>query len=370
MKGLIVIPGSDRDEILEGELFGALHSDPKKNVTFGEFVFNTSMSGYQEILTDPSYAGQIICFTTAHIGNTGANSEDLESSKIYAGGAIISSYTPKPSNFRSEETLDSFLKKQERIGIHDVDTRRLTLFLRDRGVTPGMIIPESLRSEIPALKKELQDQKYDQIDWIKRVSTKEVYTVKAEAFGAKAKFKVVAYDYGIKGQLLKDLAIRGCDLTVVPADYPAAKVLEMKPNGVFLSNGPGDPKLATYAVENVKALLGKTPIFGVCMGHQILAMAVGAKTYKLKFGHRGGNQPVKSLTSGQVEISSHNHGYAVDVSSLPADAKLTHVNLNDDCCEGISIASKNAFSIQYHPESSPGPHDSSYLFDQFLKSMS
>ena len=327
------------------------------------------MTGYQEILTDPSYAGQIIAFTAAHIGNTGANSEDLESKKIYAEGCILSSYTPKPSNFRSEETLEDFLKKNNRIGIHDVDTRRLTLLLRDSGVTPGMIIPESMRSEIPALKKELEAQHYEKIDWIKRVTTKEVYSIKAEDFGGKSKYKVVAYDYGIKAQLLRDLAVRGCDLTVVPADYPASKVLELKPNGVFLSNGPGDPKLATYAVENVKSLLGKTPIFGVCMGHQILALAVGAKTYKLKFGHRGGNQPVKSLSSASVEISSHNHGYAVDAKTLPDFAKLTHVNLNDDCCEGISVASKNAFSVQYHPESSPGPHDSSYLFDQFLKSM-
>lgn len=369
MKGLIVIPGSNADEVFEGELFGALQADSKKNVIFGEFVFNTSMTGYQEILTDPSYAGQIIAFTAAHIGNTGANSEDLESKKIYAEGCVLSSYTAKPSNFRSQETLEDFLKKNARIGIHGVDTRRLTLLLRDRGVTPGMIIPESLRSEIPNLKKELAAQKFEQVDYVKLVTTKEVYSVKAEDFGAKSKYKVVAYDYGIKAQLIRDLAIRGCDLTIVPADYPAAKVLDLKPNGVFLSNGPGDPKLATYAVENVKALLGKTPIFGVCMGHQILALSVGAKTYKLKFGHRGGNQPVQSVATTSVEISSHNHGYAVDTKTLPAEAKLTHVNLNDDCCEGISVVSKNAFSVQYHPESSPGPHDSSYLFDQFLKSM-
>ncbi len=371
MKGLIVIPGlaGAADEIFEGELFGAVDADAKKNVVFGELVFNTSMTGYQEILTDPSYAGQMVCFTAAHIGNTGANSVDMESKLIYAEGAILANYVPRPSNFRSEETLDSFLKHQHKIGIHGVDTRRLTLLLRDRGVTPGLILPESLKSDLPELKKSLANANYDSVDYIKKVTTKSVYEWKASDSGAKPKFKVVVYDYGVKAQLLRDLASRGCDLTVVPADYPAEKVLALKPNGVFLSNGPGDPTLATYAVQNVKALLGKLPIFGVCMGHQVLAMAVGAKTYKLKFGHRGGNQPVQNLISSQVEISSHNHGYAVDVKTLPSKAKLTHVNLNDECCEGISIAEDHAFSVQYHPESSPGPHDSSYLFDQFIKMM-
>lgn len=365
MKGLIAIG----NEILEGELFGALHSDPHQNVVMAEFVFNTSMTGYQEILTDPSYAGQVICFTAAHIGNTGANAVDVESKSIHAEGLVISNYNHKPSNFRSEESLESFLKKNHKIGIHGVDTRRLTLYLRERGVTSGLILPESLRAEIPALQKKLIDAHYEKIDWVRRVSTKEVYELKAQSFGGKSKYKVVAYDYGIKGQLLRDLGARGCDVTVVPCDYPAEKVLAMKPDGVFLSNGPGDPKLATYAVENTQAILGKIPVFGVCMGHQVLAMAVGAKTYKLKFGHRGGNQPVKNLGNSSVEISSHNHGYAVDVATLPAKAKLTHTNLNDDCCEGISVESERAFSVQYHPESSPGPHDSSYLFDQFIQMM-
>jgi carbamoyl-phosphate synthase small subunit len=365
MKGLIVL----ENEIFEGELFGHVDTEAQKNIVFAEFVFNTSMTGYQEILTDPSYAGQAICFTAAHIGNTGANKVDVESKAIYAEALVIANYVARPSNFRSEETLGDFLKKNKKLGIHGVDTRRLTLFLRDRGVTPGMIIPESLRSEIPELQKQMAAAKYDQIDWIRKVSTKEVYELKAETFGGKSRFKVVAYDYGIKGQLLRDLGARGCDVTVVPCDYSAEKVLALKPNGVFLSNGPGDPKLATYAVENTKALLGKVPVFGVCMGHQVLAMAVGAKTYKLKFGHRGGNQPVKNLLNSSVEISSHNHGYAVDPKTLPATANLTHSNLNDGCCEGISIPSQQAFSVQYHPESSPGPHDSSYLFDQFIKMM-
>ena len=365
MKGLIVL----ENEIFEGELFGAVEADERKNCVFAEFVFNTSMTGYQEILTDPSYAGQAICFTAAHIGNTGANSIDLESKAIYAEALIIANYAAKPSNFRSEETLDSFLKSKKKLGIHGVDTRRLTLFLRDRGVTPGMIIPERLRAEIPELQKKLAGTRYDQIDWIRRVTTKEPYEVRSETFGSKSRFKVVAYDYGVKQQLLRDLASRGCDITVVPADFPAEKIMAMNAHGVFLSNGPGDPKLAAYAVENTKALLGKLPIFGVCMGHQVLAMAVGAKTYKLKFGHRGGNQPVKNLSNMRVEISSHNHGFAVDPATLPIEAILTHVNLNDNCCEGISIPSLRAFSIQYHPESSPGPHDSIYLFDQFIMMM-
>lgn len=370
MKGLVIIPGTNSDEIFEGELFGAVDSNPQKNIVFGELVFNTSMTGYQEILTDPSYAGQMVCFTAAHIGNTGTNHDDMESKKIHAESAILAHYAPaKPSHFRSEETLDSFLKANHKVAIHGVDTRRMTLHLRNLGVTPALILPECLRAEIPALKKQLADAKYEQLDWIKKVSTQEVYEVHAKDFGGKSRFKVVAYDYGIKGQLIRDLAFRGCDLTIVPCDYPAEKVIAMKPDGVFLSNGPGDPKLATYAVANTKALLGKLPIFGVCMGHQVLGMAVGAKTYKLKFGHRGANQPVKNLLNSAVEISSHNHGYAVDAKTLPAEAKLTHTNLNDECCEGFSIPSLRAFAVQYHPESSPGPHDSSYLFDDFIKMM-
>jgi carbamoyl-phosphate synthase small subunit len=371
MKGIVVLPGSENssDLILEGELLGALRQEFEQNVVFAELVFNTSMTGYQEILTDPSYAGQMVCFTAAHIGNTGANAEDLESQTIHAEGLILAHYAPKPSNHRSQETLEEFLKKNGKIGIHGVDTRRLTLALRDLGVAPGMILPEAMRERIPELKKEIQAKKYESFDWIKSVTTSKPYEFPASRAGGKSRFRVVAYDFGIKGQLLRDLASRGCDLTIVPADFPAEEVEKRKPDGVFLSNGPGDPALATYAVKNVKALLGKVPIFGVCMGHQILSLAMGGKTYKLKFGHRGGNQPVKHLEPGTVEISSHNHGYAVDPASLPASVKLTHVNLNDGCCEGIAVPSLHAFSVQYHPESSPGPHDSSYLFDRFISMM-
>jgi len=360
--GLLVVG----DEIFEGKLFGAIPLAAAIEAMMGEVVFNTSMTGYQEILTDPSYAGQMICFTTAQIGNTGANSEDMESKKVFASAMIISHYTARPSNHRSQMTLDDFLRKNGVVGIHSVDTRALTLYLRDRGVTSGFIIPETLRNKIPELKKKLSDQNYNSIDWIMKVTTKEPYWSRAEKG---AKYKVVAYDYGLKQQLLRELNGRGCDVLVVPADYPAEKVLQEKPQGIFLSNGPGDPSLAKYAVTNVKALLGKVPIFGVCMGHQVLSMAVGAKTYKLKFGHRGGNQPVKNHHLSSVEISSHNHGFAVDELSLPDTAIVTHKNLNDHCVEGISIPTMNAFSVQYHPESSPGPHDSSYLFADFLKMM-
>jgi len=364
--GILVV--GDRE--FEGTLFGA--NLPKDGVVWGEMVFNTSMTGYQEILTDPSYAGQMVCFTAAHIGNTGVNSEDNESKKIFASAMIIASEPSTPSNHRCTGTLDQLLKQQGVVGIHSIDTRALTLHLRDQGVTPGFIISKESRGKIAQLKAEQKKHDYGSVDWILKVTTKEPYSLQASAPNAitKKKYRVIAYDYGIKAQLIRELNQRGCDVTVVPADYPAEKVLSEKPNGVFLSNGPGDPKLATYAVKNVQALLGKTPIFGVCMGHQVLSMALGAKTYKLKFGHRGGNQPVKDLARGRVEISSHNHGYAVDESSLPKTACLSHVNLNDQCVEGITVDSMNAFSVQYHPESSPGPHDSSYLFDQFITRMS
>ncbi len=361
MKGYLVLGHGGKEVVFSGELIGAELKEPIS----GEVVFNTSMSGYQEILTDPSYAGQIITFTSAHIGNTGVNAEDMESKKIHARGMIISQYCETPIHYQTNATLDDFLKKNNVTGLHGVDTRALTLYLRERGVVPGFITNEKSFAD-----KRVPKFYPENHDWIMDVTTKEPYWLKA----TQPKYKVIAYDYGVKAQLLRELQARGCDVWVVPADYPAEKVLKAfkdeKMNGVFLSNGPGDPSVATYAVKNVKEILGKMPLFGVCMGHQILALALGAKTYKLKYGHRGGNQPVKNLVSSSVEISSHNHGYAVDPSTLPATAKTSHVNLNDECCEGISVPSMNAFSVQYHPESSPGPHDSSYLFDQFINNFS
>jgi carbamoyl-phosphate synthase small subunit len=362
MKGYLVLVHDGKEEVFEGSFIGA----PMKQPISGEIVFNTSMTGYQEILTDPSYAGQIIAFTSAHIGNTGVNPEDVESAKIHAKGMILSNASPQPSHFRANATLDEFLSRNGITGLVDVDTRALTLYLRERGVVPGYFTTDEFRS----LKKIPQFIPQNH-DWILETTTKEPFWLRATQ--GQPKYKVVAYDYGVKAQLLRELQQRGCDVWVVPADYPAEKVLHAiqtdQMDGVFLSNGPGDPSVATYAIENVKALLGKTPIFGVCMGHQILSLAIGARTYKLKYGHRGGNQPVKNLQQGSVEISSHNHGYAVDASTLPASAKLSHVNLNDECCEGIDVPTMNAFSVQYHPESSPGPHDSGYLFDRFLERM-
>lgn len=364
---LVLADPSGNPEVFEGKFFGKTPDAP----LHAEVVFNTSMTGYQEILTDPSYAGQMICFTAAHIGNTGANSEDVESSKIHAEAMLIASLTDEPSNYRSEQSLNDFLVAHQKVGVYDLDTRALTLMIRDQGVATGFVMKASQRDQIPALLESIKAQKseYDQTDWILKVTTDKPHEVLASEYGGKSEFKVVVYDYGVKAQLLRDLASRGCDLIVVPADYPAEKVLAQKPDGVFLSNGPGDPSLATYAVKNVQALLGKLPIFGVCMGNQVLGLALGAKAYKLKFGHRGGNQPVKNLETGLVEISAHNHGYALDTKTLPKEASLSHVNLNDDCCEGIDVPSMNAFSVQYHPESSPGPHDSSYLFDRFIRMM-
>lgn len=359
------------DQIFSGKLIGAPLTEP----VFGEVVFNTSMTGYQEILTDPSYAGQIVCFTTAHVGNYGTNSEDLEGAEVSAKAALIHHYPSRPSNFRSNENLEGFLKKFGKTALVGVDTRAVTLYLRDRGVTPGVVIHDSMKGSIEAIKRDQAKQDYASIDWIKKVTTREPYQYvphQPGATGAKAgpqKFKVIVYDYGVKGRLLRELSDRGCELKVVPADFPAEKVLQEKPHGVFLSNGPGDPALATYAVKNVQALLGKVPLFGVCMGHQVLSMAVGAKTYKLKFGHRGGNQPVMRMSHKTVEISSHNHGYAVDEKTLPSGVELSHKNLNDECVEGIRIPTQKAFSVQYHPESSPGPHDSGYLFDEFIELM-
>ena len=356
--GYLVLGSDGKEEVFSGELIGAELKEPIS----GEIVFNTSMTGYQEILTDPSYAGQMIAFTSAHIGNTGVNAEDMESKKIHARGMILSSYCAEPVHYQTTGNLADFLKKNNITGLHGVDTRALTLYLRERGVVPGYLTSEKSFAE-----KRIPKFYPENHDWIMDVTTKEPYWLKS----SHSKFKVVVYDYGVKAQLLRELQARGCDLWVVPADYPAEKVLKAieqeKMQGVFLSNGPGDPSVATYAVKNVKTILGKTPIFGVCMGHQILSLAIGAKTYKLKYGHRGGNQPVKNLRTTSVEISSHNHGYAVDVSTLPSIATTSHVNLNDDCCEGIEVPSLNAFSVQYHPESSPGPHDSSYLFDRFIE---
>lgn len=355
-----------------GLLFGApltaqlIHqSIGTQDFGYGEIVFNTSMTGYQEILTDPSYYGQMICMTTPHIGNTGINSKDFESRRVWCSGFILNELTEQPSNWRSESSLSSFLKDQKIPALKNVDTRSLTRHLRTKGVIRGVILPEIDKEQAKTLFKKLPA--FEGRDLIGEVSTTQPYHWSSTS-NSKI-FRVVAMDFGIKWNLLRSLEQKSCQIEVVPASMSANDILARNPDGIFLSNGPGDPTAAPYATETVKNLIGKVPIFGVCMGHQILALALGAKTYKLKFGHRGGNQPVLDKITGKIEISSHNHGYAVDGSSLPADVEISHVNLNDKTVEGLTLKKARAFSVQYHPEACPGPHDSVGLFDRFIESM-
>jgi carbamoyl-phosphate synthase small subunit len=354
-----------------GFLFGAQSSIDsirksisKKDFGYGEVVFNTSMTGYQEILTDPSYYGQIVCMTTPHMGNTGVNHEDPESSRVWCSGWIVHEKCSTPSNWRSEGTLDEYLKTHRIPGLWRVDTRSLTRHLRSRGVTRGVILPYSEKNQATTLLAELP--RFEGRDLIGEVSTLEPYPWEKPT---QPTYSVVVMDFGVKWNLLRSLRKLGCQLEIVPAKTSAEEILNKKPDGVFLSNGPGDPMAAPYATQTVRELMGKVPIFGVCMGHQILALAAGAKTFKLKFGHRGGNQPVLEKSTSRVEISSHNHGYAVDLTKLPENIEITHVNLNDQTIEGISLKNVPAFSVQYHPEACPGPHDSVVLFERFVQLM-
>jgi carbamoyl-phosphate synthase small subunit len=356
--------------VFEGISFGA------EGETSGEVVFNTSMTGYQEILTDPSYKGQIVTMTYTQIGNYGVNDEDVESAKPYAEGFIVKEYLDIPSNWRMKKSLHQYLKEHGIVGIQGIDTRALTRHLRDFGAQPGVIStkdmsPESLVAKAKALPK------MSGLDLAKEVTCKEPYTWNegdwnlGTGYGKKpaSKYKVVAYDYGIKRNILRLLTSAGCDVTVVPATMPAEKVLAMNPDGVFLSNGPGDPEPVTYAIENIKKILGKKPVFGICLGQQLLGLALGGRTYKLKFGHHGGNQPIMDLTTRKVEIAAENHGFAVDMETVKDKVVMTHINLNDKTCEGFQHKTLPAFSVQYHPEASPGPHDSRYLFQRFVDMM-
>jgi carbamoyl-phosphate synthase small subunit len=348
-----------------------------KDRGYGEVVFNTSLTGYQEILTDPSYYGQIVCMTNPHIGNTGVNVEDPESPHPWCAGFVVYENSSTHSNWRATAgehgSLDQYLKTHQIPGIQGIDTRALTRHLRTAGVVRGVILPMEERALGTGLLAELPS--FEGRDLIGEVSTPEAYKWKQSAKdNAKpARFKVVAMDFGVKWNLLRSLSLFGCDIEVVPAKTSAEDILSRKPDGVFLSNGPGDPTAAPYASKTVNALVGKVPIFGVCMGHQMLALAMGAKTYKLKFGHRGGNQPVIDHETGRVEISSHNHGYSVELGSLPDRLEVTHLNLNDKTVEGIRVKNDrsvpSAFSVQYHPEACPGPHDSMILFDRFIAAM-
>jgi len=365
---LILESGAEFQGLLRGAPVSADRILASSRQGYGEAVFNTSMTGYQEILTDPSYYGQIVCMTAPHIGNTGVNEMDPESSRPWCAGFVIHELCATPSNSRSQNDLESYLKDHGIPALSDVDTRALTLHLRSRGVERALILPTSERHRSAEIFGKLP--RFEGRDLIAEVTTREMYRFedKGEEKGSHP-LHIVAMDFGIKTNLLRSLAAQGCSITVVPASTGPEKILALRPDGLFLSNGPGDPAAAPYAVETIRKLLGKLPIFGVCMGHQLLALAAGAKTYKLKFGHRGGNQPVLDNETGRVEISSHNHGYAVDSSSLPAQAKITHISLNDRTVEGIAIPSANAFSVQYHPEACPGPHDSAALFDRFAAAL-
>jgi carbamoyl-phosphate synthase small subunit len=385
MKGFLILEdksGAHPDGIeFEGELFGALPDPKNRDQGYGEVVFNTSMTGYQEILTDPSYYGQMVCLTYPHIGNTGVNLEDPESRRPWCGGLIIHDLPTRHSNWRSQGSLSDYLKEHGVPGISGVDTRALTRHLRSLGVVRGLILQEKDRPRARQLLASLPE--FEGRDLISEVSTTESYHWPLSSgtksshttFGLmelpppSGKKRVVAMDFGVKWNLLRSLERLGCQVEVVPARTSATAILERKPDGIFLSNGPGDPSAAPYAVETIGSLLGRVPMFGVCMGHQLLALALGAKTFKLKFGHRGANQPVLDRTTGRVEISSQNHGYAVDIATLKGEVEVTHVNLNDKTLEGISIPSLRAFSVQYHPEAAPGPHDSSGLFHRFIELM-
>ncbi|MBI3284489.1 MAG: glutamine-hydrolyzing carbamoyl-phosphate synthase small subunit [Burkholderiales bacterium] len=344
--------------------------------TVGEVVFNTSMTGYQEILTDPSYSTQIVTLTYPHIGNTGVNEEDVESFKIHAAGLIIKDLPLLVSNFRSQQSLSDYLKSQNIVAIAGIDTRKLTRILREKGAQGGAILVGDDAAKAIALAQSFPG--LSGMDLAKVVSVKQAYAwteaewVLGQGYGklAAPKFKVVAFDFGIKRNILRMLTERGCQVTVLPAQASAADALALNPDGIFLSNGPGDPEPCDYAIAAVKELLEKgIPIFGICLGHQILALASGAKTMKMKFGHHGANHPVQDLDSKQVLITSQNHGFSVDATSLPANCRVTHVSLFDGSLQGFARTDKPAFCFQGHPEASPGPHDIGYLFDRFTALM-
>ncbi|WP_226663821.1 glutamine-hydrolyzing carbamoyl-phosphate synthase small subunit [Microbulbifer aggregans] len=347
--------------------------------TVGEVVFNTSMTGYQEILTDPSYARQIVTLTYPHIGNTGTNSEDEECSDIWAAGLVIRDLPLLASSFRSEQSLEDYLKARNIVGIADIDTRRLTRILRDKGAQSGCIVAGENIDKEAALAKAREFAGLKGMDLAKVVSTKEKYDFNEGTWElgqghkpapAAQPHKVVAYDFGVKRNILRMLVDRGCSITVVPAETPASEVLAMNPDGVFLSNGPGDPEPCDYAIAAIKEILGTgLPVYGICLGHQLLGLAVGAKTAKMKFGHHGGNHPVQDLGSSKVMITAQNHGFAVDEASLPENVEVTHKSLFDGTLQGIRLKDKPAFSFQGHPEASPGPHDVAPLFDQFIEMM-
>lgn len=358
--------------VFAGESVGA------KGEGVGEVVFNTSMYGYQEILSDPSYAGQMLTFTYPHIGNVGANSDDIESSRVHATGIICRELSETYSNYRAEMSFNDYLIKNNVVGISELDTRALVTHLRTNGSQMGIISTDL--ANLASLKERAKDlPTMEGMDLVPGVTTKEPYTWSEGSFclsinqykrheesSLKDRPHVVALDFGIKNNILRRLVDVGFRVTVVPATTTAKEIEALKPKAIFLSNGPGDPAMVTYGIESTKALLGKYPMFGICLGHQILGLAVGAPTFKLKFGHRGGNHPVRNEKTGFCEISVQNHGFAIKKESVPKGVEITHLNLNDNTVEGIEIPDAHAFSVQYHPECSPGPHDSEYLFEEFF----
>ncbi len=357
---------------LTGRSFGA------ETDSFGELVFNTSMMGYQEILTDPSYSGQTMVFTYPLIGNYGVNETDTESSRIHVSGMVVREVSRVVSNWRATASLPDYLKKHGIPGIEGVDTRKLTLILRTEGAMRCLITHDMTSPETSLIEAVKNSPSMVGADLAKVVSSKESYqyvpshleTGFEPADEPSPKFKVAAIDYGIKQNILRILHQSGCEVTVFPCTVTADELFSFSPEGVFLSNGPGDPEAVTYTIPEVSRLISSgLPVFGICLGHQISALALGAKTYKLKFGHRGGNHPVKDLRTAKIEITAQNHGFAVDIDSLPAELELTHLNLNDQTVEGFRHKKLPFFSVQYHPEASPGPHDSHYLFDEFVSLM-
>jgi len=387
--------------VFEGQAFGALGE------ATGEVIFNTSMSGYQEVLTDPSYRGQLVTMTAPQIGNTGINPQDAESARLWMAGFIVREASPRTSNWRSTLVLDTYLREHGIVGMTGAATRAIVRHIRSRGAMRAIL--SSVNHDVGALLVKTQAiPSMTGLDLVKEVTCQAPYSwsekadrvwypgdprsaghsgphhVVADPLHVVADpphvvadpphvvadpLHVVAYDFGTKWNILRLLANQGFRVTVVPATTSAQTALALLPDGIFLSNGPGDPAAVTYAVDTIRALLGKVPVFGICLGHQLLGLALGGQTYKLKFGHRGSNQPVKNLLTGRVEITTHNHGFAVDADSLPPEVEITHINLNDRCVEGLRHQSLQAFSVQYHPEAAPGPHDAAHLFDSFRRLM-
>jgi carbamoyl-phosphate synthase small subunit len=347
--------------IFEGESFGAVGE------ALGEAVFNTSLAGYQEVLTDPSYSSQIVTMTYPLIGNYGINESDVESEKVQVSGFVVKEACPYPSNFTAEKTLSQYLKENNIVAIEDIDTRKLTRHLRVKGAMKAIIYS----GDEPVSTDDLVSKARSWVglvgvDLVKNVTCNKPYLWNKKQQNS-YRCSIVAYDFGIKHNILRILEALGCKITIVPATFTADQVLGLNPDGVFLSNGPGDPAAVTAAISSIKNLIGKKPIFGICLGHQLLALALGGTTYKLKFGHRGGNHPVRNNQTGLVEITSQNHGFCVDMDSLSkCNVEMTHLNLNDLTCEGIADYDRKIFSVQYHPEASPGPHDSGYLFEKFM----